>query len=151
MGGDDPDRSTVEQGTQWLCNSCATSSSNGLAARAVTTQSDEVDGNLGVSLGGDRLGGDEARSGNTGGPAAVGPAHLRRPDGDAVGCSNSAACAVSTQGAVVVSDNMGVSLGGDSLGGDEARSGSTAGGSKNYYPPINSCGAPPINVGKKKL
>ena len=137
MGGDDPDRSTVEQGTQSAVQQTAAQRAvaSGSAARAVTTQSDEVDGNLGVSLGGDRLGGDEARSGNTGGPAAVGPAHLRRPDGDAVGCSNSAACAVSTQGAVVVSDNMGVSLGGDSLGGDEARSGSTAGGSKNYYPP----------------
>ena len=40
------------------------------------------------------VGGDEARSGNTGGPAAVGLAHLRRPDGDAIGCSNSTVCTV---------------------------------------------------------
>ena len=67
---------------------------------------------MGVSLGGDRLGGNEARGGGTGG-SEVGRAHLRRLDRGADGYDDdSAAHAVTTQGDEGGSQD--VSLGGDS-------------------------------------
>jgi len=97
------------------------------ASAAVTTQGD-AGVSLGVTLGGDNLGGDEVRSGDTGG-AEANREQLKQLYMGCAACGSSGGstvCAVTTLGDEV-NGNQCVTLGGDNLGGDEVRSGGKGG------------------------